>query len=149
MTEGEDTKPLVLIAILNTGTIRAETVQRAVQMLHDTRYRVALVLSNEWVAANNRGKLIQRAKGMDEPPDFILMLDSDVDPYKNLLDLIEEDKDVIGFMCPVWRIGTQPHSPVTANIFISDDEGEYHEVVVDIDKDPPLISVAAVGTSAF
>lgn len=149
MTEEKDTRPLVLIAILNTGTIRAETAQRAIQMLHDPRYRVMLVLSNNWVAASNRGKVIQRAKALEELPDWILMLDSDVDPYKNVLDLIEEDKDVIGFLCPIWRIGTRPQSPVTSNIWIKDEEGMFTERVIDIDKDPPLIKVAAVGTSAF
>lgn len=144
-----DEKPRVLIAILNTGDVRTETIGAAFEMVRDPRYRVALMLSNEWCAANNRNIIVQKAKAMDPRPDFLLMMDDDVKPSSNLLDLVEEDKDIVGFLTPIWRVLSSPHDPVICNVWVEGEGGAFVPQVVDIDRDGPLMRCAGVGTSAM
>jgi len=103
----------VYIAILTSGQVRAELSAAVVAMSSDPRYNVEIEYSWDRPTPSNRNRISRTA--LDKGVDFVLMLDSDVQPLLNLLDLVAHDLDVVSFPCPIWRPGV-PEPPVVMNI---------------------------------
>lgn len=56
--------------------------------------------------------------------DFLLSIDTDNPPTRNILDDVFLDKDVIGFPTPVWHwTGQQGERPIYFNAYVSKDDG--------------------------
>lgn len=86
----------ILIAILHEGEIAAQFMQNP--MFSDSRYDVEVLLSNHRPQIANRNKIIKHFLSGDA--DYLLMIDDDNPPIQNPLDLVEEDKDMIGLAVP-------------------------------------------------
>ena len=106
-------KQSVYIGVLTSGQIRAELAAALVSMSHDGRYETEIEFSWGRPIPDNRNKIKQKA--LKVGADYLLMIDSDVWPLHNLLDLVEHDLDVVAFPCPIWRAGV-PEPPVVMNI---------------------------------
>ena len=99
-TEGETG---VMLAVLATGWIRAELADALIRMSHDGRYRLNITFSWARPIPANRQQIIRAF--LESDYDYLMMLDDDVWPYGNCLDLVEDDKDVVIFPAPIWRPG--------------------------------------------
>jgi len=96
-------KPKIYIAVLNQGSIRPELANLLIHTTHDPRYQVKITYPGDRPIANNRNKIV--LKFLEGDWDYLLMLDDDTVPHRNPLDLIEHDKDVIGYPYPQWNEG--------------------------------------------
>lgn len=96
-------KQKVYIAILNQGTIRPELANLLIHITHDPRYQIKIIYPSERPITNNRNKIVRDFIYGDW--DYLLMIDSDVVSHRSPLDLIELDKDVVGYPCPQWNEG--------------------------------------------
>ena len=129
----------IYIAILNQGWIRPELSNVILQMFHQPEHELHIEYPNDRPIPNNRNKIVERF--LESKFDYLLMIDSDVVPRRNPLDLVALDKDVISMPCPQWR------------------EGDLYWVVMDKDGEkfkpqPPkkrsgLKKVDAVGTGCI
>jgi GT2 family glycosyltransferase len=103
----------IYIGILTRGQVRAELAAAVAAMNTDSRYDIYTEYSWARPTPSNRNKIA--AAALDKEAQFVLMLDSDVQPLRNLLDLVERDLDIVSFPCPIWRPG-KPEPPVVMNI---------------------------------
>ena len=127
----------VMIAVLTDGPVRMELASALVQMSHDERYQLQLIWSYARPIPANRQLIVKRFL-LESDLDYLMMIDSDQWPYKNLLDLVEEDKDVVLFPVPVWRPG-QEQPPIVS--VLTPLEG----TVVDLDEGP-LVEIKRGGS---
>ena len=129
----------VWIAVLTSGSIRHELALALIRMSHDGRYALEFHFSFARPIPGNRCLITKRFLASDA--DWLLMLDSDVWPYANLLDLVEAGKDVVVFPTPLLRLDA-PEPPIVSNITPLDGD------IVDLDAEP-LIEVLRGGGSAM
>jgi hypothetical protein len=103
----------VYVAVATLGWLRQEVAYHLIGLTHDDRY--AIDVSGLFVF----GRPLECARHMiinnclETDADFLLMIDSDVVPRGNPLDLVELDLDVVAMACPIWRPGSVP--PVVLN----------------------------------
>lgn len=93
----------VYIAVLNQGSIRPELANLLIHTTHDPRYQVKITYPGDRPIANNRNKIV--LKFLEGDWDYLLMLDDDTVPHRSPLDLIDADKDIIGYPYPQWNEG--------------------------------------------
>jgi hypothetical protein len=93
----------VWVSILNIGEIRSELSAVAARMLLDGRYILNITYPNARPEEVNRNEIIKEFKKSGY--DFLLMIDADVIPLRNPLDLVQLDLDIVNFACPQWREG--------------------------------------------
>jgi len=129
----------VWITVLTDGTIRHELTAALISMSHDGRYALEFHFSFARPISSNRCLITKRFLASDA--DWLLMIDNDVWPYANLLDLVEADKDVVVFPTPILRLGV-PEPPIISNIT------PLNGNIVDFDE-APLIEVLRGGGSAM
>lgn len=109
-------KKSVHVAVLHTGWIRWELAAMLFYILsNDRRYDVSLQFygddSEGRPVASNRCRVM---RDMPKNVEGVLMLDSDVVPPPNLLDVVGMG-DVVGCPSPIWR-GGYADGPVVTNI---------------------------------
>ena len=94
-------KPNILVAILHQGNISTELGFRIAQIGMDDRFNVKIKPYSHKPISNNRNIIVKEflANGYD----YLCMIDSDIIPPSNILDLVLVDKDVIGGVCPQWH----------------------------------------------
>jgi hypothetical protein len=123
----------VYIAVATHGWLRHEVAYALVALTHDTRY--AVDVSGLFVFARPitcaRHMIINNFLETDS--DYLLMMDDDVVPRGNPLDLVEEDLDVVAMACPVWRPGSTPPiilnaTPVDGSTVVKPADGPLVEV---------------------
>jgi hypothetical protein len=111
--KGETDVKKVYIAVATHGWLRHETAYALIALTHDGRY--AIDVSGLFVLARPipcaRHMIINNFLGTDS--DYLLMVDDDVIPRGNPLDLVELDLDIVAMACPVWRPGSTP--PIVLN----------------------------------
>ena len=126
----------VMLAVLTGGWIRSELASAIMGMSHDGRYRLNVTFSWARPIPSNRQQIVRQF--LESDYDYLMMFDDDVWPYGNCLDLVEADKDVVLFPCPVWRPGMEQPPIISV---ITPLEGE----LVDFDEGP-LQEVKAGGS---
>jgi hypothetical protein len=83
-------------------------------LLKDTRYRLTIEYPTDQPVANNRNGIVHRfLKGDD---DYLYMNDDDVIPWRNPLDFVERDLDVLLFPCPIYKTEPQDGQPLRWNV---------------------------------
>lgn len=94
----------VLVTIPHTGFVHAETAEFINKLILDNKGHVLTIkyVQKEPPLENALHHIIKDIR-KEQKWDYWLLIDSDVVPQKNPLDLIENDKDVIGMPYP------QPH----------------------------------------
>ncbi len=92
----------VQISVLNQGMIRTELSNLLLKIfLTNQDYEIYIEYPNLKPIQNNRNDIVKRFLKTDR--DFLLMIDSDIVPNKNPLELIQYNKDIIGLLCPTWK----------------------------------------------
>jgi hypothetical protein len=129
----------VWIAVLTSGNVRHELAMALITMSHDDRYDLEFHFSFARPIPSNRCQIVKHFLASDA--DWLAMIDSDVWPYRNLLDLVEADEDVIVFPTPIWRARV-PEPPIVSNITPLNGNR------VDL-SEAPLVEVARGGGSAM
>jgi len=123
------------------GWIRQEVACALIGLTHDGRYEVDV--SGLFVF----GRPLECARHMiingflETDADFLLMIDSDVVPRGNPLDLVEKDLDIVAMACPIWRPGSVP--PVVLNATPADGSTTIRP------EDGPLVEVTQASTSGI
>jgi len=129
----------VLIAILNQGEIRPELANLLLYMSHYPRHQIKIYYPNSRPISNNRNEIAK--KFLKESWDYLLMIDSDVVPSRNPLELVDYDKDVIACPVPQW------HTNDIYWVIMDKVENGYRQVPVK--KREGLQEVDAVGTGCI
>lgn len=88
----------VYVAILNQGNVRTELSYFVTEITHQHKYRLYLTYPAAKPIANNRNQIIQDFLSKPEY-DYLMMVDSDIVPPHNYLDLVDFDKDIISGVC--------------------------------------------------
>ena len=133
----EDAKG-VMLAVLASGWIRAELADALIRMSHDGRYRLNVTFSWARPIPSNRQRIVKAF--LESDYDYLMMLDDDVWPYRNCLDLVEDDRDVVLFPTPVWRPGTD--DPPIVSVITTLDGGT-------VNLDESAVVEVRAGGSAF
>lgn len=119
-------KPHINVYLVNTGSIRAELSGWRDTWATDDRYYVTTEESRGFPVTHNRNQVA--LKFLAGWGDWMLMVDEDVVPQRNPLDLVrvaEErgDMDVIVFPVPMWKAGVTGPLPIDMNIGLLNDGG--------------------------
>jgi len=132
---------IVYVAVPTTGWVRYELADVLREISHDQRHELVFggtnLLARPFQCA--RHWIINEFLATDA--DALLMMDADVVPYHNPLDLVEHDLDVVAMACPIWRPGSKP--PIVLNATPLDGSK-----TVSLD-DGPLMEVSQVSTGAI
>lgn len=142
-------KPIKLyLAILNTGWLRRELVHVILKMQKTKGVKITMENLNKTFAnptCSNRNSIVKRFLATDN--DFLMMIDNDVFPLHNPVDMVFADKDIIGSPAKVRRerkliwvayvkgVGKDNYIPV-----------DFHNVD---DPTAELLSVDVVGTGCI
>lgn len=100
----------VWISILNQGDMRPELTNWCIKMSHSTLHQVHIKYPNAKPIANNRNQIVKQF--LESGYDYLLMIDNDITPTRNPLDLVVLDKDILGLPCPSWNPGVNPDDPL-------------------------------------
>lgn len=134
MSDVDDTRPTLDIAILNMGTVRADLIWYIVNCMHAARergYNISLALPTDRPVCQNRNSIC--AHFLTTPPNHeaLMMIDEDMCPTKSpfdLFDLMRDPKggyDIIGWLSPAWRPDLDlPIYWTTARV---DEDGQYRQ----------------------
>lgn len=96
-------KKTIYIVTPTRADIRAElALFREFLIASEKRNKLILGFSDAQPVANNRNRIAR--KFLESGADFLLMVDSDTVPTCNPLDLVERNRDIIGFPLPAWRV---------------------------------------------
>jgi len=131
----------VYVAVATLGWLRHEVAYALIGLTHDGRY--AIDVSGLFVF----GRPLECARHMiinnflETDSDYLLMIDSDVVPRGNPLDLVEFDLDIVAMACPIWRPGSYP--PIVLNATPVDG------TTVIRPADGPLIEVTQASTGGI
>lgn len=88
----------VYVAILNQGELRVELSYLMTEMTHQHKYRLFLTYPAAKPIANNRNQIIQDFLARPEY-EYLMMIDDDIVPPHNYLDLVDFQKDIITGIC--------------------------------------------------
>lgn len=89
----------VLLAIPTGGNLDYRIVEFILDMYHQKKYKVTIHISKLVGIEANRNQIVKAL--LNSTCDYLLMVDTDNPPLDNPLDLIEEDKDIIGLPTPI------------------------------------------------
>lgn len=137
----------VEVAVLHMGWIRHETALALMAMLCDPRHHVLVCFSSSSPQASNHNLAVKRFLERQPPSDFLMIMGDDAAPMANLLDLVDEDLDIVGFPHPVGRWKTSPAAPIQWNIVLTDEDGQ--EISAELDTARGTIEVEGIGSGAM
>ncbi len=115
----ENKNKKIYVSVLNQGNIRIELAA----VLHDLpfqgKYDVYITYPNDKPISNNRNKIVQDFLAQKDY-DYLLMIDDDIIPPKNILNLADFQKDVISAMTFMYQ-----QNMVAPLILKRDNQGTY------------------------
>lgn len=100
----------IWVSILNQGEIRPELSELVSRMRQHPLHQVHVEYPSLKPIAHNRNSIVKRVLASDA--DFLLMIDDDITPSRNPLDLVTLDKDILGLPCYSWNPSVNPESPL-------------------------------------
>ena len=83
----------IYLAILNQGEIRTDLAQVINVLIQQDSYRIHLTYPVAKPITNNRNTIVQKFLATD--CDYLMMIDSDIVPPMNILNLIDFQKDIV------------------------------------------------------
>ncbi len=131
----------VYVAVLNQGSIRPELSYLLTDITHQNKYRLYLTYPAGKPISHNRNSIIQDFLKRKEY-DYLVMLDSDIIPPLNFLDLVDYQKDVMGAVCFAYM----DNSVVPLVLENNPNKGEKPFLVKELNGDEGLIEVDAIGS---
>lgn len=132
-------KNKVYIAILTRGSVRKELSLQLIKWLKQTQYSVFIEFTEEQPISHCRNNIVKKFLASDN--QWLLMIDEDVVPSQNPLEMIEVDKDIVVAPAPIYQY------KVLWNIYKTDLKGFW--VPVDLSKEKELIEIDAAGTGCI
>ena len=97
----------VYVAILNQGAIHTGLADFLVKLFlsegRGVAYDLNLTFPSKKPASHNRNQIVKDFLATDA--DYLLMIDADIVPTRNPLDLAALDLDVVAAPCPQWNSG--------------------------------------------
>ena len=98
-------KKSVYMATPTTGTIRTELARFLLMMTKNPYYRIAADFAPKGDLCHNRNLLVKNF--LEKGFDYILFIDSDVVPPLNIMNMVEDGKDVVSAVNYIWsKFGT-------------------------------------------
>lgn len=146
------TKPKVLISVPNHYSIHSSMMPILFEMAKDKRADTALYFPVLAPYVNNLHHIVKMA--INEEFDYWINIDSDNTPFQSPVDLIFQDKDIVGCPTPVWKttMGHKEYTdPIHYNVYMEDGE-EYIPWMPELDEDRKMRGmhrVDAVGTGCI
>ncbi|MHA1854063.1 MAG: hypothetical protein ACTSUF_11245 [Candidatus Heimdallarchaeaceae archaeon] len=135
-----DKNKRILIATLNQGTTDIELTDVLVKLSNNPYYQVGMIYPCDKPTYSNRNKIVQ--KFLQSDFDYLLMIDDDVIPPMNILELADFQKDIISAVC--FSFQQNMNVPLTLK---QSKEGDYN---VDMFKGyEGLVETDAVGTGCL
>ena len=139
-------KTRVNVFLMNTGFIREELAWWRVKWAGDARYDVTIAGARHQPIASNRNQVTKRFLAGDG--DFMMMIDDDVIPAQNPLDLVLMDRDIVVFPTPMWAPGRTGDYPIHMNVELMEHpEGLQDNYILMAPE--PLMEIAAGGTGCI
>ena len=132
-------KQKVLVSVPHIGWIHSDVFHTVYKCMEDERFDVNYELSRASPNSVNYCKIAKIVR--DEGYDWWLNIDDDNPPLRNPLDLIYEDKDIIGCPTMVWK-ENRPEEPFHWNAYTYNEEADNY--ITHIDQEG-LQRVDAVG----
>lgn len=132
-------KPKVYVAILTTGTVRKELALKLISWLRNTSHDVFVEFTEERPISHCRNNIVKKFLASDN--QCLLMIDEDVVPSKNPLEMLKFDKDIVVAPAPIYQY------KVLWNVYRTDNEGFWRSI--EIDKEKNLIEISAAGTGCI
>ncbi|RLG71019.1 MAG: hypothetical protein DRO04_00725 [Candidatus Iainarchaeum archaeon] len=131
----------VYIAVLNQGWIRPELSFVLTDITHQGKYNVYLSYPADKPIQNNRNKIVKKFLEKKEY-DFLLMIDSDIVPPLNILDLADYNLDIVGALCFAFR-----DHRIVPLVLKENKRGRYQ--VMEVDGSEGLVECDAVGSGCI
>ena len=94
----------IYVAILNQGMIRADLAQTINMIVQNDSYRIRLSYPNGKPICNNRNTIVQKFLAT-KSADYLMMIDSDIVPPPNILNIVDFKKDIITLLMFVQQKG--------------------------------------------
>jgi hypothetical protein len=141
-----DSKTNVHVFLMYTGYIREELAWWRVKWAGDARYDVTVEGARHRPIASNRNQATKRFLASDG--DFMMMIDDDVIPAQNPLDLVLMDKDIVCFPTPMWAPGRTGDYPIHMNVELMEHPEGLQDNYILISPEP-LMEIAAGGTGCI
>jgi len=134
-------KKTIYIAVLNQGHVRTELANVLKEISHQTKYNTYIKFWGEKPIANNRNKIVQEFLAY-KAFDVLMMVDSDIVPPLNILNLADFQKDIIAPVCFMYQ-----EDMIAPVAFKRKPDGLY--LPIEITGEEGLIEVDAVGTGCI
>lgn len=93
----------VYVAILNEGTVRTELSDLLTKWTHWGKYNLFIRYWSEKPIESNRNKIV--LDFIKSGYDYLLMIDDDIVPQQNYLEIIDHQKDICSGVCFAYRQG--------------------------------------------
>jgi len=131
----------IYIAVLNQGEIKVELSRFLHNASHDSKYNIMITYPCNSPISNNRNKIVQDFLAQKEY-DYLLMIDDDIIPPDNVLDLADFQKDIISPICFFFQ-----KNMVAPLVLKRSPEGDYN--IDRVNGHEGLIETDAVGTGCL
>lgn len=135
----------IYIAVLNQGSVRPELAYLLTDLTHQNKYRLYLAYPAAKPISNNRNKIVKDFLSKPEY-DYLMMLDNDIIPPLNVLDLVDFDKDVIGGVCFAYMDNAIVPLVVDYNTPENIAKGDKPFLVKELEGDEGLVECDAIGS---
>lgn len=106
----------VQLVVPNTGTVDTRLMVWLMQLMHDGRHELHYAFPMYAPIASARNRIVREFLESPAEFDYLLMIDSDVVPESNPLDLVDKDLDIVGQICPIWKGNLAPGREVMWNL---------------------------------
>ena len=130
----------IFVAVLNQGSIRVELSSLLFTLTQQGKYELIIQYPGEKPISYNRNKIVVDFLASD--CDYLLMIDSDIIPPDNILNLADYQMDVVGALCFMYQ-----QNAIAPHTLRKSPEGAYH--VMPIKGDEGLIECDAIGTGCI
>lgn len=144
--EQRDKSKGVYVAILNQGHVRAELSYLITDMTHQNKYRLFVAYPAAKPISNNRNQIVRDFLSKPEY-DYLMMIDSDIVPPLNILDLVDHQKDVMGAVCFAYM--DNAIVPLVLEKIPNLKPGEKPYQVKEVEGTEGLIEVDAIGSGVI
>ena len=132
----------IYLAILNQGSIRAEMSACLQEISRQDKYDLLITYPSDKPISYNRNKIVQDFLSRKDC-DYLIMIDNDIIPPPNILNLVDYDKDII---TPVL-FAYQQSQVIPLAVMRRKEDGFY--TPIDPQKQTGLIEVDGNGTGCM
>jgi len=143
----QDPRKGIYVAVLNQGYIRVELVFLLINMFQQKKYKIFLDTPAGKPIEHNRNVIVQNF--LKSGYDYLLMLDNDIIPPMNVIELADHEKDIVGMVCFAFKAKPNRIMPLVLEYKGKNEDGRASYNIPDLENKDGLIEVDAVGTGAI